>query len=234
MNAPPNQSTPHPPPRATSSSIQHNTDKIIAVVESERNNAIASLTPQLVNIEHCLVQLQGRVAQASIPDASAAKELATLQTHFTEFRNSCGVLAANAARIKELEESVVQLTSDNHGLHSSLSAAVRDAAVAMTKEEQANKALAAFLKQLAPIGIGRREDGTLGFSSDWKVILETLHRMYRDPSGKLDILRGLSILAEKMRNAQEATAGARPPGNQVEFMDLATWDTPAAGPSRQS
>ncbi len=233
MNPPtPGQQLPTPP-RATSATIQHNADKILAVVEAERNNVIASLTPQLLNMEDRLLQLQGAVVQTSMLDAGAAREVASLQACFAEFRNSSGVLAANAARIKELEELVAQLTTDNHGLHTSVSAAVRDAALALTKEEQASKSLAAFLKQLAPIGIGQRDDGTLGFSSDWEVILDTLHKMSRDTSGKLDILRGLSMLAAKMRNVMRER-GARPPGNPGEIIDQVNWDAPAAGPSQQS
>jgi hypothetical protein len=229
MNAPTPGQQPPTPPRATSATIQNNADKILAIVEAEKNNAIASLTPQLTIIEHHLVQLQGRVAQTSTLDADAARELVGLQAHFSEFRNSCGVLTANAARIKELEELVAQLTADNYGLHTSVSTAVRDAALARTKEEQASNVLAAFLKQLAPIGIGQREDGTLGFSSDWKVILDTLQNISRDPSGRLDILRGLSMLAAKMRDVQERAA--RPPGNPREFIDMVNWDTPPGGPS---
>src|SRR6266576_4696121 len=124
MNPPtPGQQLPTPP-RATSATIQHNADKILAVVEAERNNVIASLTPQLLNMEDRLLQLQGAVVQTSMLDAGAAREVASLQACFAEFRNSSGVLAANAARIKELEELVAQLTTDNHGLHTSVSAAV--------------------------------------------------------------------------------------------------------------
>lgn len=159
--------------------------------------------------------------------------LASLQDHFAEFRHSSGVLAANSARIRELEASVIQLTADNHGLHTSVTKAVRDAAVALNKEEQATKALAAFLKQLAPIGIGQRDDGTLGFSANWKTVLETLQGAApQDSSGKRNILQALSLLAEKMKEASAKRATKNINLDQIEVINLAD-DSPTAGPSQQ-
>ena len=231
-----NASLPPPPPPATASAtIQQNADKLLALIELERNNVIASLTPQLVYIEQRLVQLQGKLADVGDLHVGDLRELANLQVLFTEFRNSSGVLAANAARIQELEALVNQLTADNHGLHTSVSKAVRDAQIASNKEEQATKTLAAFLRQLVPIGIGRRDDGSLGFSPDWKTVLEALQTTApRDSSGRLDILKGLALL---VKNEASAKREARPPQNnhpnRVEVIDLIN-EGPIAGPSQQS
>lgn len=221
---------PPPPPATTSATIQQNADKLLALIESERNNVISSLTPQLVYIEQRLVQLQGKLADVTIGDI---RELANLQVLFTEFHRSSGVFAANAARIQELEALVNQLTADNHGLHTSVSKAVRDAQIASNKEEKANKALVAFLRQLATIGIGQRDDGSLGFSADWRTVLEALQTTApRDPSGGLDILKGLALLAAKMKEALAKREATRPP-DQAAVIDLVS-EGPVAGPSRQS
>jgi hypothetical protein len=234
----PSRMNPTPPPPPASATIQQNADKLLALIESERKNVVVSLTPQLVYIEQRLVQLQGKLdASMPVADVGDMRELASLQLLFTEFRNSSGVLAANAARIQELEAMVNQLTADNHGLHTSVSKAVRDAQIASNKEEQANKALVAFLKQLAPIGIGQRDDGSLGFSADWKTVLEALQTTApRDPSGRLDMLKSLALLAAKMRGAlanKETRQSQNINPNQAEVIDLVN-EGPIAGPSRQS
>ena len=235
--APPRMNPPPPPP-AASATIQQNADKLLALIESERNNVAVSLTPQLVYIEQRLVQLQGKLADAvAVADVGDMRELASLQLLFTEFRNSSGVLAANAARIQELEAMVNQLTADNHGLHTSISKAVRDAQIASNKEERANKTLATFLKQLAPIGIGQRDDGSLGFSADWRTVLEALQTTApRDPSGRVDMLKSIALLAAKMKGAlaqKEARQSQTINPSQAEVIDLVN-EGPIAGPSRQS
>ncbi|KAK2466804.1 hypothetical protein APHAL10511_001062 [Amanita phalloides] len=218
---------PPPPPRTPSAAIQHNADKLLDIVRSESTKAIAFFTPRLVEIERSLIQLQNAVP------AATAYELTRLQAIFTEFRNSSGILAANTARIQELEAALAQLHADNQGLHASVSAAIRDATIAREKEEQAKIILTDFLTQLSLVGIGQRGDGTLGFGPDWKVILEEFGKQAPQAPGQVSITHGLSSLAAKLRNQRAASEKNSSVDTTSDIIDLVA-DSPTNEPSQQN
>ncbi|KIL69876.1 hypothetical protein M378DRAFT_175954 [Amanita muscaria Koide BX008] len=211
MNPPPpplppleSQTQSQPVGRSPSTAIHRNAEKLLALIESERNAAIAALTPQIIEIQKRLIQFQDRLANSPNIDPEAVRELVHLQERFTAFRDSSGILDANVARVSQLEATIAQSHADNNVLLASNSTALRDATVAREQEQQVKEALENLKKQLNSVGMGCKENGRLGFGQEWKDLLEEAGKLGAKSPGQSSIPSGIAALAARMQSEREA------------------------------
>ena len=189
--------------RSPSAAIHRNAEKLLALIESERNAAIAALTPQIIDIQKRLIQFQDRLANSPNIDPEAVRELVHLQDRFTAFRDSSGILDANVARVSQLEATIAQLHADNNGLLASNSTALRDATIVREQEQEVKQALESLKKQLNSVGMGYKEGGRLGFGQEWKTLLQEVQRLGVNSSGQISIPSGIAALAARLQNERE-------------------------------
>ncbi|PFH54228.1 hypothetical protein AMATHDRAFT_507 [Amanita thiersii Skay4041] len=190
MNQPPADIQPSPV-------IQQNALKILALIRQERDTAVVSFRDQLISIENRLNQLYDRIFQSYTHDPTVIRELAVLQDHFSEFKRSSGILALDAARIRELEATLARLLAQENALRSNHSAVVSDALAARQQEAQAKSAYYYLTSQLQQIGIVQTENGVINFSPEWNILLDELRRLSAHPPNN-NLLSGLSQLSAKI------------------------------------
>ncbi|KAF8637353.1 hypothetical protein AX17_002852 [Amanita inopinata Kibby_2008] len=210
-----------PQSMALSATIQHNADRLLALFESERNNAIADIRNQLIDLEQRLNEFHNRLATESASSVGVLHELAFLQDRFTHFRNSSGILTADAIRIRDLEATVAQLQARDLA---NPSTAIRDAAMAQQQEARIRHAFLHLRNRLQHIGILQKDDGNLSFSSDWTVILEELKDLASHMPGQANIQSTLARLATRLRSDRESqrarASNKSGPNKPMEIIDL--------------